>query len=252
MAYPADKTTFTDPVGTNTLDNPDLATGITSRNAVIEALEDVVGTTLGTNVLKSFATGEFPIRATGVSATGTLQQTVVGGTVTETKGSVNLQVGTIGTLVGNTGTIGTLIPGTITTVNSIPGSALSTNAILLGYSALTGTQTLTTETVLSGGTLAITNPSGGRRIKVTLFIANNSSNVANTFSTYRIIEAGGTIQTTQQLLASAGNGETVTVLWSGTASAGAHTYTASCVASTGTVTITNNASIVSFFQAELI
>lgn len=273
--YPGARQAFVNAIGTEKLSSPDHGLYHGTLQDTVVAVEDVLGTTAGTSVLTHFAVGEFPARVTGVAAKGTLQQTIVGGTLGTNvllapTGTVNLQVGTIGTVNTNLGTIGTLntnlgtvgtlvagtqpsvIAGTYTTVNSIPGSALSTNAVLLGYAALTGTQTLTTETVLSNGTLAITNPSGGRRIKVTLFIANCSNNGANNFSTYRIIEAGGTIQTAQKLLASAGNGETSLVLWSGTTSAGAHTYTASCTASGGTATITNTASIVSFLQAELI
>ena len=49
-------------------------------NDIVEAIETTLGTNSGTSVLKHFVAGEFPVRVTGVAATGTLQQTVVGGT----------------------------------------------------------------------------------------------------------------------------------------------------------------------------
>ena len=217
------------------------------------AIEDVLGTTAGTSVLNAFAVGDVPVRS---SVGSVLNQGITVGTI----GTLNSNLGTIGTVNTNLGTIGTLVAGTqpivvagtYTTVNSIPGSALSTNAVLLGYSSLTGTQTLTSEAILSGGTLAVTNPSGSRRIKLTLFIANVSNNAANAFSSFVIKEGAGTLQTIQKFLTSAGNGETTVALWSGTASAGVHTYTAAGAASSGTITIVNNAQIVSFLQAEVV
>lgn len=89
MPFPSSKTTFTDPAGTsflagtpaggaNAVDHADLHTDI---NDTVEAVEDTLGTTAGTSVLKHYAAGEFPVRHTGVAATGTLVQTLVGGTL---------------------------------------------------------------------------------------------------------------------------------------------------------------------------
>src|SRR3972149_3088236 len=84
--FPSSLNAFTNPAGT------DFVAGTNSSGFVhntlhgdtfdaVEAHEAVLGTTAGTSVLKHFAAGHFPIRATGVAATGTLQQTIVGGTL---------------------------------------------------------------------------------------------------------------------------------------------------------------------------
>jgi hypothetical protein len=77
-SYPSAKQTFTDPAGTSTLNSPDHAGLHTDINDTVEAIQDTVGTTLGTNVLKDFAAGNFPIRR---NASGAIQETVSGGTI---------------------------------------------------------------------------------------------------------------------------------------------------------------------------
>ncbi len=77
--YPSSKQTFTDPSGTSPLaSGPDHAQLHTDINDTVEALQDTVGTTAGTNVLKDFSAGQFPAR---VNSGGTLVQTLIGGTL---------------------------------------------------------------------------------------------------------------------------------------------------------------------------
>ena len=224
MAYPADKTTFTDPVGTNTLDNPDLATGITSRNAVIEALEDTLGTTLGTNLAKNFAAGDFPVRNTGGGATGTLVQTIVGGTLT----SPLINTATVGTsnIIG--GTLGSVFIGTPTfSVNAVPGSALSTNAVLLAYTQRT-TDVLGTgsTSVTVGLTGTATIPAGGRSVKITGWGRGTTNAISNTsFSIWQGAVATGTMLA-EALEAERNTGDQfiLTVMAVHTPSAGLGTY----------------------------
>jgi hypothetical protein len=194
--------------------------------------------------MMNVAAGQFPVRVTGGGATGTLQQTIVGGTITQTVGSVNLNVGTIGTInsnlgtiatlntntgtigtfASNTGTIGTVIPGTVTTVNSIPGSALSTNAVFLGGTKITSSQTgIVAGTNLTNGSITITVPSGGRVVKITGYTPQFTSSASGNRADFYIMENG------TQLAASYGAVDTVgwggaVVIWYGTTSAGAHTY----------------------------
>lgn len=69
--------------GTNTLSNPtniDHTLQTNNINQLGTAIEAVLGTTNGTSVLMNFAAGQFPVRNTGGGATGTLVQTLVGGT----------------------------------------------------------------------------------------------------------------------------------------------------------------------------
>src|SRR3990167_5322145 len=114
--YPSSKQTFTDPAGTQNLDSPDHAGLHTDINDTVEALEDTVGTTLGTNVLINFsaiigATGgtlnNITIGTPAITG-GTVNNailgtpTITGGTFNnQTFGSPNIQSGTIsGTVVG--------------------------------------------------------------------------------------------------------------------------------------------------------
>src|SRR3990167_146066 len=106
--YPGTLNTFSNPAGTNTLPGTEAsglphATQHSDLNDAVESHEAVLGTNSGTSVLKHFTAGQFPIRATGVAATGTLVQTVVGGTHNNTViGTSAITGGTI-----NNSTLGT-------------------------------------------------------------------------------------------------------------------------------------------------
>lgn len=76
--YPGTVKTFTDPAGTSLLTSPDHAGLHTDMNDTVEAIQNTIGTTAGTNVLKNFAAGEFPAR---VNSGGTIVQTLTGGTI---------------------------------------------------------------------------------------------------------------------------------------------------------------------------
>lgn len=65
MAYPTSLDSFTNPSGTNTLNSPDHAGLHTSVNGAILAVETVLGTTLGTAVVKNFVAGDFAARVNG-------------------------------------------------------------------------------------------------------------------------------------------------------------------------------------------
>ena len=82
--YPSSKQTFSDPLGTQTLASPSHSSLHTDQGDTIEAIQDAIGTTSGTSVLKNFSAGHFPVRNTGGGATGTLVQTIVGGTYNNT------------------------------------------------------------------------------------------------------------------------------------------------------------------------
>ena len=81
-SYPGALDSLTNPLGTQTLDNPSHSAQHANANDILEAVETTVGTTAGTNVLMHFAAGQFPVRNTGGGATGTLVQTLAGGTLT--------------------------------------------------------------------------------------------------------------------------------------------------------------------------
>src|SRR3990167_6890992 len=124
--YPGTLNTFSNPAGTNTLPGTEAsglphATQHSDLNDAVESHEAVLGTNAGTSVLKHFAAGEFPVRATGVAAIGTLQQTLVGGSVSGLTGTINNPV--IGTpaITGGTATAislnggGVLVSGSVFT-----------------------------------------------------------------------------------------------------------------------------------------
>lgn len=151
--YPGTKQSFTNPIGTNTLDSPDHAGQHSDINDTAEAVQDVIGTTLGTNVLKSFAAGDFPVRNTGGGATGTVVQTLVGGTFANTLvGTSQITGGTFASGVANNLTIGT---------SAITGGTLASsvgNALTLGSPVITnGTATSTTLNAGVLGSPAVTS-----------------------------------------------------------------------------------------------
>ena len=133
--YPSSKQTFTDPAGTQNLDSPDHAGLHTDINDTVEALEDTVGTTLGTNVLINFSAGQFPVRNTGGGATGTIVQTLVGGTI---------QNSFIGTTQITGGTLSSQTVGTPNITGGTHSSAIigatggTLNNITIGTPAITG------------------------------------------------------------------------------------------------------------------
>jgi len=76
--YPGTINTFVDPSGTSPLaTGPDHAQLHTDVNDTLEAIQNVMGTTAGTSILKDFTSGQFPVRHTG----GTIQHVLTGGTI---------------------------------------------------------------------------------------------------------------------------------------------------------------------------
>lgn len=116
MPYPSSIDSFPNPAGTNTLDSPDHAGLHGSINTAVIAIQTVVGTTAGTNVLKNFAAGDFPSR---INSSNVLQQAISGTITSGTIGTLNVGLGTVNTLLINTsnftgGTITSAVVGTFT------------------------------------------------------------------------------------------------------------------------------------------
>ena len=156
MPYPSEKVTFVDPAGTNFVaGTPAGATAVdhaaqhTSHNDVVEAIEDTLGTNAGTSVLKHYAVGEFAVRHTGVAATGTLVQTLVGGTFANTTliGTPQITGGSISSpaLIGTPQITGGTSTSSVLNANTI-GSPIVTSGTTT--SALFNSGTLGTPTVL--------------------------------------------------------------------------------------------------------
>jgi len=134
QVYPGTLNTFSNPAGTNTLPGTEAsglphATQHADLNDAVESHEAVLGTNAGTSVLKHFAAGEFPVRATGVAAVGTLQQTLVGGSVSGLTGTINNPV--IGTPA---------ITGGTSTAMKVVGTDILSNAGLFGTTGIQFTE----------------------------------------------------------------------------------------------------------------
>jgi hypothetical protein len=107
--YPLSLDTLTNPAGTNTQDDPSHSTQHANANDGIEAIERVLGTTAGTNVLKDFSAGEFAVRQKG----------------------------------------GTVSPGTLTINNAVIGTPIINEVPISGtVSTLAGTEVLTNKTII--------------------------------------------------------------------------------------------------------
>jgi hypothetical protein len=256
--YPGAKQTWTNASGTATLSNPDHSTFHAQIQDTIAAMEDVVGTTTGTNVLKAFAAGDTPLR---VSTGSVLQQTInlgTTGTVINAHGTLNAEVGTLGTYVGLTGTVGTLQAGTYSTVNSIPGSALGTNATLLAYTQTTANITTASQSVVVAGGLigTVTIPSGGRSVKITAFTNFLTSTGGTAQVTMSIWQ--GTVSTGTQLTGvdafptAASSGASATAVAVHTPAAGLGTYTVGLKTSANTGQISGAVTTPNFILVELI
>lgn len=116
MPYPATKVTFTDPAGTSRVDTGvDHAQLHTDHNDTLEAVEDTLGTTAGTSVLKNFAAGDFAAR---INSSNTLQQALVGTLNSSVIGTPAITGGTITSSIINASVIGTPLinDGTINSV----------------------------------------------------------------------------------------------------------------------------------------
>lgn len=90
--YPGVKQSFTNPSASDTTNSPDHAGQHADANDTLESLQDVLGTTAGTSVLKDFSAGHFPAR---VNSGGTIVQTLTGGTINNSVVSNSTLSGTI-------------------------------------------------------------------------------------------------------------------------------------------------------------
>lgn len=205
--FPASLDSLTNPAGTQTLDSPDHAAQHANANDIIEAIESNLGTNSGTSVFKHFVAGNFPVRVTGVAATGTLQQTVVGGTYNNsTIGTPAVTGGTTISGVINNPTIGTpaITNGTATnttlttptfSAGAVSTAAIAANAVtngtLLWNAAPSAAGTVTSAggwvSLNQTGTLAVTAISN---ILVTSSL-NLSNNAAEQLGRYRVIGTSG-------------------------------------------------------------
>lgn len=201
MAYPLNRQTFSNAAGTSPLSNPDHAAYHGTLQNDDTAIQDVLGTTNGTSVLKHFAAGDLAVRATGVAAIGTLQQTLVGGTLS------------LNSIVFNAG--------------AVAAADLATGAIFLGsasiVSSYTGGNGTTGEVDITGLSVTVTVPTTARGVEIQTYM-NVYNNIGTSDMVFRIKEGAGTLSVAKLKTHGANEVEYVNLAWTGTASAGAHTY----------------------------
>lgn len=128
--------------------------------------------------------------------------TVTGGNATLTASGSNVYTmpAATDTLVGRTSTdtlTGKSIDGSTNTLTNIPASALATGAIKLGYAQITASFTgSTTLAQITGLSLTVTVPAGGRSIEITVY-ARDIFNATASYDTVSIWD--GTVGTGTQL-----------------------------------------------------
>ena len=188
---------------------------------------------------------------------------VTAGGVTLNNGAVGGTTGTFsGLLTASSGL--TLSSGTLTLPNnSVTAPMLATSAITLGYAQVaTGTAFNTSSTsyvAVTGLTVNVTIPAGGRRVKVTVFsyYLGNSSG-ANGAKLAIFSGASSAALTTQIADAEVTTGQTgvtgsvATVISVTSPSAGSIWYTAAALATGGTTTVGNATTSPAFILVEAI
>jgi hypothetical protein len=140
--------------------------------------------------------------------------------------------------------------------NTVPANAFMTNAITLGYAAITGNFTTTSSTAVqvTGLTLTVTIPSGGRYVRISSFIRDTYSSAS---AAWQVSIWNGTVGSGTQLaamLANNGGGAGVTVPGFVQAviqpSVGSQTYNIGALTSAGTLTLEAGITYPSFILVE--
>lgn len=175
--YAASLDTLTNPAGTQNLDSPDHAAQHTNANDILENIETTLGTTAGTSVIQHFAAGQFAVRHTGVTAMGTLVQTLVGGTLNNNTFGTPTVAGTI------------ILPSTVIPTAALVNNAVTNGSLLFSLApASVGTVTSGAFTSLGGQGTFVTD--GGVLLLVSSFNIWQPTSAASD-DQYRFIGTAG-------------------------------------------------------------
>lgn len=146
------------------------------------------------------------------------------------------------------------VPNPITTVDYTvsPLGNYPSAPTLLGYAEVTSNQTgITTEVDLTGLTVTVTVPAGGRRVKITGYCEVSTTGTAGRTTMY-IKESTTKLQQASALNAIASSGANINCQAVILPSAGSHTYKLSMESTSGTSNTATSASAPAYILAELI
>lgn len=146
----------------------------------------------------------------------------------------------------HSGIIQTVGAGTSTLLvqNAVQGNQLATNAITIGYAQITSTQSITSSfSTITGLSVTVTVPAGGRRIKITVFGKFSSNSISQ--GQLSIIEGSTQMGYGQTFVGNTTSDFINNTVTSFIPSAGSHTYFVECACSAGTALFggANNVSI---------
>ena len=247
------------PSGTNLL----VSTGTgTSAWSKVAPTGTIVGTTDSQTLTNKILTSP-TINAATISNPTLTVDTIAGYSVAAnvTVGGVTLQNGAVG---GTTGTFSSLLTasngltlggGTLTLPNnSITAPMLATNAIRLGYAQITSNATANSLTAISGLSITVTVPAGGRSVKVTVYSPNLSNAGANApvVSLWQTAVSSGTQLQQINGIVSATLNMGVTLVFQHTPAAGSITYAAGLAGNGSTATFGAGSTSPAFILVELI
>ncbi len=198
--YPSIKQTFTNPSSSSILNNPSHSSQHITENDTIVAIEDTLGTTAGTSVLKDFIAGNFAVR---INSSNVLQQALSGTINNSVFGTPSISGGTANNILLGTPQI---TGGTITTplINSPKiGTAIYdvNNNEVIKISPTTGAVNEITITNAGVGT-GVSIQSSGNDANIDLLIS--SKGTAGKVVLGSDLSAGVKLANNQPLLNSAG------------------------------------------------
>lgn len=129
----------------------------------------------------------------------TISADTITGFTTSTNGTI-YGIAVTGGTIGSSALAANSVTSSAIAQGAVAAAALSTSAITLGYVQITSNQTTSSNTAvaLTGVTVTVTIPAGGRKIKITAYLANAVANASATTAMISIWD--GTVGSGTQLV----------------------------------------------------